>query len=64
VSDRLRSSKTPLYNYLCYQVIRWLANRRRGRTCDVVLDRSKYGFAESDTNRDIESDAYKMVVTQ
>jgi len=64
VSDRLKNSKTPLYNYLCYQVIRWLANRRRGHVCDVVLDRSKYGFAETDINQYVESDGYKMVVTE
>jgi hypothetical protein len=63
VSDRLKNSKTQLYNYLCYQVIRWLANRRRGH-CDVVLDRSKYGFAATDINRYVESDGYKMVVTE
>jgi len=64
VSDRLKNSKTPLYNYLCYQVIRWLANRRRGHVCDVVLDRSKYGFAETDINQYVESDGYKIVVTE
>jgi hypothetical protein len=64
VSARLQNSKTQLYNYLCYQVIRWLANRRRGYTCEVVLDRSKYGFAEADINRYVESNGYKMVVTE
>lgn len=64
VSERLRGRQTRLYNYLSYQVIRWLANRRRGRTCEVIMDRSKYGFAEEDVNRYVESDGYRQVVTE
>lgn len=64
VSDRLRRNQTRLYNYLAFQVIRWLANQRRGRKCEVILDRSVYGFAEVNLNQYIESDGYRQVLTE
>jgi len=61
VSAALQSKRTRLYNYLTYHVVRWLANRRRGTSCEVILDRSIYGFREKNLNEYIESDGFKFV---
>ena len=61
VTPSLQDNLPRLYNYLAYQMIRWLANRRRAFTCDVILDKSIYGFQQLDINSYIESDGYRVM---